>query len=174
MCCSLWKNQLPSLPPLSPLSPPLSARFNMVFSETPDMSDSNQDFAQRGQQQAPPPPPPPPPQNSTGERNMDPRGPTNSGSSSRMGTGPSPSGNWNGNNHLGDGQQPQDALPTMAGHVVQEPSYQGYPQKTHQNRQQNGVGHYRGHPNHSHSERYTPYHRPPLPNHNSDPRSNWR
>ena len=153
----------------------------MVFSETPDMSDSNQDFTQRGQQAAPPPPPPPPSQNSTGGRNMDPRGPTNSGGSAgRMGNGPSSSGNWNGNNHLGNGQQPQDALSSVAGHMTHEPSYQGYPhpqQKPHQNTQHNGVGHYRGpqHPNHSHSERYAPYHRPPLPNHNHpDPRSTWR
>lgn len=155
----------------------------MVFSETPDMSDSSQDFVQRGQQQPPPPPPPPPPQNPSGGRNMEPRGVSSSGNNGRMGTGPPSSGNWNGNNrngnnHLSNGHQPQDAPhSSIAGHVTHEPGYQGYPQKTplaHMNPQHSS--HYRGppqHQNHSHNGRYNPYHRPPLANHSPDPRSSW-
>ena len=163
----------------------------MVFSETPDMSSSTQEFLQRGPgaQQQPPPPNPP-----AGGRPPDHRGaPPNNASSNgpRTGTGPGGppvSGNWNGNNHMGDGKT-LDASATT-NHVYHEPNHtpgavNGYHHHPHPPSSQkpltSGAGRGRMDPPHSggpmksapHHNSYHPYHRPPV-NHVPDARSGWR
>lgn len=159
----------------------------MLYSETPDMSNAGLEFAQRGQQQQPP--------NTPGSGGpgpiSDPRGgPPLVPGNGRMGTGPPPassvSGNWNGNNHLGD-RQPHETPPSLVGHMIHEPNHMtnGFPPFPHQKPlvrhydppHDNRDGNHRGppkppHPYNPNSERYHPYNRPP--NHNGDLRSGWR
>lgn len=120
------------------------------------------------------------------------------GGNGRMGTGPSSvSGNWNGNNHLGDGQTLPSPASPLVGHVIHKPNHMRngvdggglipYSQQRlasgHQNPPPDTRDNYRGplnppYPNNpSNDQRFHPYHRPPPPNHHStdhDLRPEWR